>query len=166
MFCPACGAEGQRADAYCTRCGEWLPNIRSLARRRGRGSSTPEERITKMLVFSALSVAFGLFSAIALYATYLGSGDSKWSVYLAAAFCLVIAIYQAVNFFYALELRQRMKRGRNQSGREVASGERQPTAPALNPADTSQFVPASSVTDRTTELLNSTPRMAESNKEK
>ena len=30
---------------------------------------------------SAISSLAALFSAVALYATYLGSGDAKWSVY-------------------------------------------------------------------------------------
>ena len=47
---------------------------------------------------SALSTIAALFSAIALYATYVGAGDAKWSVYVAAAFCLCIAGWQTSSF--------------------------------------------------------------------
>jgi len=101
---------------------------------------------------SALSTLAALFSAIALYATYLGSGDAKWSVYFAAAFCLCIAGWQSSSFFVTLKLRRRMANARNQS---AATGEleRGQTSPALNPADMSAFVAAPSVTENTTRTL-------------
>jgi hypothetical protein len=61
---------------------------------------------------SALSTLAALFSAIALYATYLGGGDAKWSVYLAAAFCVCIAGWQASIFIATLKLRLRLSKGR------------------------------------------------------
>jgi hypothetical protein len=85
MFCPMCGTESQNPNAYCKRCGEWLPDIktrtpaRSVERRRNRNIFTG-------LFMSALSTLAALFSAIALYATYLGAGDAKWSVYVARRF--------------------------------------------------------------------------------
>ena len=30
MFCPKCGSGGQRAESYCKRCGEWLPEADAL----------------------------------------------------------------------------------------------------------------------------------------
>ena len=32
MFCPKCGADAQKAESYCTRCGEWLPDVNSFTR--------------------------------------------------------------------------------------------------------------------------------------
>ena len=28
MFCPSCGAGDQAANAYCKRCGDWLPEFK------------------------------------------------------------------------------------------------------------------------------------------
>jgi uncharacterized membrane protein YvbJ len=74
MFCPNCGAADQSPNAYCKRCGEWLADKKSFG---GRGASKPEERITTMIVFNGLSVLLALFSAIALYATYLNTPEAK-----------------------------------------------------------------------------------------
>ena len=86
MFCPSCGADSQTANAYCKRCGAWLPEFKH--RSSAFGGETPQQNIFTGMFMSALSAIVALFSAIALYATYLGS-DAKWSIYLAAAFCFM-----------------------------------------------------------------------------
>jgi hypothetical protein len=72
MYCSICGADNQTPDAYCKRCGEWLPDIKA---RRGLafGGETPQQTLFTGLFMSALSTLAALVSAIALYATYLGS---------------------------------------------------------------------------------------------
>src|SRR5918992_147883 len=82
MFCPNCGADSQTANAYCKRCGDWLPNLKRRSRA-AFGGETPQQNIFTGLFLSALSAAVALFSAIALYATYLGTDEAKWSIYLA-----------------------------------------------------------------------------------
>lgn len=155
MFCPACGAPGQNVESFCTRCGEWLPNM--TKRSRHGGPAKPEDRMKQMLVFSAISAVFGLFSAVALYATYLGTSEAKWSVYLAGSFCMVIAVHQTINFFFALELRQRLKRARTNTSMlpKEQSGQR---PLSLDAAHTMPFVDPQSVTENTTELLDPVPR--------
>ena len=155
MFCPSCGTDNQAAKGYCKRCGEWLPEFkrRSLA----FGGETPQQNVFTGLFLSALSVAFALFSAIALYATYLGTNDAKWSVYVAAGFCLCIAGWQLSSFIVGLKLRRRLNRARE--GVEDDSRLQDATAsPALPPADMSNFVRAQSVTENTTELLQPSKR--------
>ncbi len=100
---------------------------------------------------SAFSTLAALFSAIALYATYLGSGDAKWSVYVAAAFCLCIAAWQASSFVVGLRLRQRLKKAREGL---ASTPELQPKPPhqALEAGDRAALVD-SSVTENTTTLL-------------
>ena len=106
---------------------------------------------------SALSAAIALFSAIALYATYLGTDEAKWSIYIAAAFCLCIAGWQLSSFVVGLKLRRRLNRARE--GVEVDSQLKEGQgAPALPPSDMSNFVRAQSVTENTTELLQSLDR--------
>src|SRR5260370_35426895 len=118
MFCPSCGAADQSPNAYCKRCGEWLADKKSFS---GRSASKPEERMTAMIVFNGLSALLALFSAITLYATYLNTPEAKWSVYVAGACCLVIAIHQMISLSFALELKLRLKRGQTDAGQLIAS---------------------------------------------
>ena len=155
MFCPGCGADGQSANAYCKRCGDWLPEFKR--RSSAFGGETPQQNIFTGLFLSALSAIVALFSAIALYATYLGADEAKWSIYLAAAFCLCIAGWQASSFVVGLKLRSRLNRAR--ADVEADSQLKQGTVlPALPPAEMSNFVKAQSVTEHTTELLQPVDR--------
>jgi len=155
MFCPACGAADQSPNAYCKRCGEWLADKKSFG---GRGASKPEQRITSMIVFNGLSALLALFSAIALYATYLNTPEAKWSVYAAGACCFVIAIHQMISMGFALELKVRLKRGQSDAGRAIVSKPGDNVA-ALGSGKTTQFVDVPLVTDNTTELLDRVPRV-------
>ena len=152
MFCPACGAENQTAKAYCKRCGEWLPEFKRRRSRRTFGGETPQQSILTSLFMSALSAAVAVFSAIALYATYLGTGQAKWSIYLAAAFCLCITGWQASSFAIGLKLRNRLNRAREGVGTDSLLDQGTVATP-LPPADMSNFVNAQSVTENTTELV-------------
>src|SRR6478672_2607076 len=99
MYCSNCGTPEQIAKTYCRKCGKWI------------GTGAPEERMTVMIVFNLLSAIFGAAAAIALYSTYFGDKTAKWSVYVAATFCLIISVYQTLSFFFALNLRSRLKQG-------------------------------------------------------
>src|SRR5215471_8803220 len=140
MYCSNCGAEHQIANAYCKRCGEWLPDLKNRTRL-AFGGETPQQNIFTTLFLSGLSSLAALFSAVALYATYLGSGNAKWSVYFAAAFCLCIAGWQASSFLVMLKLKRRMNAARNEPVITAELNERTIT-PSLNPADVSAFVPS------------------------
>ena len=159
MFCPNCGAADQKPNAYCKRCGEWLANKKSFS---GRGASKPEERMTAMIVFNGLSALLALFSAIALYATYLGTPEAKWSVYTAGACCIVIAVHQMLSFAFALEFKLRLKRG-SANTRPALGSEPGGRVAALGSGDTTQLVNARGVTENTTELLEAVPRVKEPN---
>jgi hypothetical protein len=154
MFCPNCGAADQNANAYCKRCGQWLADKKSLG---GHGASRPEQRMTSMIVFNGLSALLALFSAIALYATYLNTPEAKWSVYVAGASCFVITIHQLISLAFALEIKSRLKRGKADVGqppiKEVAKN-----FGALGDGKTTPFVDAGSVTESTTEILEAVPR--------
>ena len=153
MFCPDCGAENQTANAYCKRCGDWLPDLkrRSLG---AFGGETPQQNIFTGLFLSGLSAAVALFSAIALYATYLGTNEAKWSIDLAAGFCLCIAGWQSSSFFVTLRLRKRFNDSR-QSLVQPSELSKPESVAALNAGDLSAFVSTPSVTENTTELLRS-----------
>ena len=157
MFCPACGAADQSPNAYCKRCGEWLTDKRSFG---GRGASKPEQRITSMIVFNGLSALLGLFSAIALYVTYLNTPEAKWSVYVAGACCFVIAIHQMISMGFALELKLRLKRGQSDAGQQAIISKPGDIVAALSSGKTTQFVQPPVVTENTTELLEAVPRLS------
>ena len=155
MFCPSCGAASQSPNAYCKRCGEWLAERKHFG---GRGASRPEERMTTMMVFNGLSALLALFSAIALYATYLNTPEAKWSVYAAAACCLVIAVHQMLSMLFVLELKLRLKRAHDEGGGAIET-KAPDTVPALGSGEATQFVNPPEVTENTTELLEKVPRM-------
>ena len=150
MFCPTCGASDQTPKSYCRRCGEWL------ADRAGRSSARPEQRMNVMVVFNALSAFMALFAAIALYATYLGKPEAKWSIYVAGAFCSVIAVHQVISFGFALELRLRSRRGRKDLPTTADSANAEPGG-HLNGLNTGQILEIPTVTENTTELLQEAP---------
>ncbi|MGH9828037.1 MAG: hypothetical protein ACREDR_32855 [Blastocatellia bacterium] len=147
MFCPHCGTAEQKPDAFCRRCGQWLANHKSAGHHKAR---TPTHIMRDMAVFSGVNALLALVSAIVLYSTYLGSKDAKWSVYVAAACSLVIAIHQTISFFFNLQLRRRFAR----EGPETVQEIRPKPEQALMPAPiTGMLIDQPSVTERTTELL-------------
>ena len=150
MYCPKCGTGNQAAKAYCKSCGEWLPDLNTKTRNRF-GGETPQQIVSTSLFMSAITMLAALFSAIALYLTYLGNGDAKWSVYVAAAFCVCIAGWQASSFFVTLRLRQRLKHNRENVPAELSEPQR---ARVLNEGDRSAFVDVTSVTENSTSLLD------------
>jgi hypothetical protein len=100
------------------------------------GVDTPQQNVFTGLFMSALSAVVALFSAIALYAAYLGTDQAKWSIYLPAAFCLCIARWQASSFVVGLKLRRKLNRAR--AGLEINSQLKQAMgSPTLPPADMS-----------------------------
>lgn len=166
MFCPTCGAGEQRADAYCTRCGQWLTDANAAQGhwhpvfRRAR---TPEQRMRMMLVFNAMDAALALAAAILLFSTQMGRGEAQAHVFIAAAFCIVIAVHQVVSLLVNLKIQRRLKRAREEKAAEaLASGAHAGAAPALGAGDSGLFVNVQgSVTENTTELLNAVPRQTE-----
>lgn len=138
MYCTNCGASEQSSKTYCRHCGKWI------------GGSPPDDRLTVMIIFNGLSALFGAVSAIALFVTYLGRPSAKWSVYLAATFCLIISVYQSLSFLFALNMKRRLKEGQsNNTARLNAVRDTN----ELRSGDSSDFISVSSVTEQTTELL-------------
>jgi hypothetical protein len=147
MFCPQCGAPDQNAKSYCRRCGEWLADA----------STTPEQRMKVMMIFNGLNSLMALAAAIILYSTYLGTPEAKWSIYVAAAFCSVIAVHQAISFGFALDLRLRSWRIRKELPPTSASVRTEPPG-HLEGRDTDQILDLPSVTENTTRILQEAPR--------
>jgi hypothetical protein len=138
MFCTNCGASEQSLKTYCRKCGKWI------------GVAPPDERLSVMIVFNALSALFGIVSAIALWITYVGSVGAKWSIYVAFTFCLVISVYQILSSLFAINLRRRLKQGQKIEVTELRETRNTNELPA---GDSDSFIAVNSITENTTELL-------------
>lgn len=121
-----------------------------------------------MLVFNTLDAVLALASAIIIFATQAGRAGHASLVYLAAAFCIVIAAHQIISLGVNLKIQRRLKRARTGDANAAAAtavlaGETNAHAHALNPADSALFtgVQRRSVTENTTELLDAVPRQTE-----
>jgi len=132
MYCSSCGAPEQAPKTYCRHCGKWI------------GTAPPEERITVMIIFNALSAVFAAVAAFVLF----GKSSATWAINLAATFCLIITVYQTLTFFFALDLRRRLKQGQTTPS-EIEAGK----VLELNEADNAASIRPNSVTENTTELL-------------
>jgi len=147
MFCPYCGTPEQNSKTYCRRCGEWLAAL----------SSKPQQRMKVMMVFNALNSFMALFAAVILYGTYLGTPEIKWSVYVGAALCSVIAVHQMISFAFALELRLR-SRGIDKDLTLATHGVEAGFADQIEDRDTNRILSMPSVTEDTTAMLKDAPR--------
>lgn len=154
MFCPKCGADGQKADAYCKRCGEWLPDMPGIIRRAlwGQGIK-PEQRIKTMLIWQAISTVLALFSAIALLAHGSNAGDAKKLVYIVSSICFVIAAIQVDNFFVGLRMRQTFKRSRSDADRAMEPSA-ESGAPSFKSPGAAGITSARGAVEATTRRLN------------
>jgi hypothetical protein len=97
-----------------------------------------------MIIFNALSALFATIAAILLFA----KPEGRWTINLAGTFCLIISVYQALSFAFALNLKRRMKQGQEKSEK---IGFKEPGK--LPGADTANVIRPQSITENTTELL-------------
>jgi hypothetical protein len=152
MFCPQCGTPDQNSQTYCRRCGEWL----------AESSSKPDQRMKVMMVFNGLNSLMALIAAIALYSTYIGMPEAKWSIYVAGALCSVIAVHQLISFIFALGLRRRSGGIKDEMSPTYASNS-EPIG-QLEGRETRQILDMPSVTENTTRILEEAPRRSSDTK--
>jgi hypothetical protein len=151
MFCPKCGSGEQSPEAYCRNCGVWLTDPDTSA----RGGSifrktTREEKIRKIRTLELISIGLSLASAAIIFSFLFGSLD-RGLLFLAMACGIVVAVYQAITMYLGHKVTKTLPRPLPQS--EKLSD----NAPALvmPPSPTRQLNVPASVTDRTTDLLES-----------
>lgn len=155
MFCPKCGADGQTAESYCKRCGEWLPDLDAIRRPGLFRKRTRDEKIRKMRVLEAVSAGLSL-TAAAIVTSVLVAGTDVQLLFLATLCCVVVAVYQIVNFYLGYKLHQRIDQSRSNTPDKINAAEE--TFGRLSAADTTPFVNRDSVIENTTELLEPVPR--------
>lgn len=161
MFCPKCGADDQSAESYCKRCGEWLPDLDTIRRPGLFRKRTREEKIRKMRVLEAVSAALSLTAGGIITAVQVAGADTQL-LQLAVLCCVIVAVYQMVNFYLGHKLQQRIDQSRSGLPDEINPAEE--AFGRLNAADTSNFANRASVVENTTELLEPLPRQAKRNK--
>lgn len=155
MFCPKCGANGQTAESYCKRCGKWLPDLDAILRPGLFRKRTRDEKIRKMRVLEAVSAGLSL-TAAAIVTSVLVAGADVQLLFLAAFCCVVVAVYQIVNFYLGYKLHQRIDQSRSDTPDKIDAAEED--FGRLSAADTTPFVNRASVIENTTELLEPLPR--------
>jgi hypothetical protein len=148
MFCPKCGASDQRPESYCRRCGEWLPDIDAPTQAGLFRKRTRDEKIRKMRILEVVSAALAFTSAAIIFLVLSGRGDTGL-LNLAGICCIVIAVYQAVNFYFGYTLQPKRNKEHPQEGREIKRERDLP--PALD--GYANVIDMPSVTDNTTELI-------------
>ena len=156
MFCPKCGADGQTAESYCKRCGEWLPDIDALARPKVFSKLSRDEKIAKMRVLEMVSAGLSVTSAAVILSVLAGGNDMQ-ILFLALICCVLVAVYQIVNFYLGHKLQRKIERSRAEGIDEIeALAEKK--VEMLGPADATPFVGKGSVVENTTQLLEPIPR--------
>lgn len=156
MFCPKCGADGQSSESYCKRCGEWLPDLDTIRSPRLFRKRTREEKIRKMRVLEAVSAALSLTAAAIISSVLVAGGDVQL-LFLAALCCVIVALYQIVNFYLGYKLQRGIDQSRTTTSNNIEAAE---DFRRLSAADTTAFVNRASVVENTTELLEPLPREA------
>jgi hypothetical protein len=152
MFCPKCGAGEQNTESYCRRCGEWLPDMETRPRTGLFRKRTREQKLRKMRVLEAMSAALAIASAVMIFSFKPSHSDDV--LHLAGMFCVAIAVYQLVHFYFGLTLQR--NRGKNQIENERETGKRTSNLPESLNDGQRDFVKLPSVTENTTELFRPT----------
>ena len=152
MFCPKCGVDAQNAESYCTRCGEWLPDLNSLRRPGLFRKRTREEKIRKMRVLEAISAGLALTAAAMIFAVLSGSADTQL-LFLSLLCCVIVAVYQIVNFYLGSTLQKKIEQSRLKL--ETLPHK---TAEQLGSGESTTFVNPQSVVENTTKHLDAVPR--------
>ena len=152
MFCPKCGADAQNAESYCTRCGEWLPDLNSFTRPGLFRKRTREEKIRKMRVLEAISAGLSLTAAAVIFAVIGGTADTQL-LFLSLLCCLIVAVYQIVNFYLGSTLQKKIEQSRLKAETLPHKGVEQ-----LGPGESTTFVNPQSVVENTTKHLDAVPR--------
>ena len=152
MFCPKCGADAQNAESYCTRCGEWLPDLDAHTRPGLFRKRTREEKIRKMRILEAISAGLALTAAAMIFAVRSGSADPQL-LFLSLLCCLIIAVYQIVNFYLGSTMQKKITQSRMKEDilPEQRVGE-------LDSGESTTFVNPHSVVENTTKHLDAVPR--------
>lgn len=117
---------------------------------------TRDQKLQKMRSLEAVSAGLSL-TAAAIIIGILSTGRNAEMLPLAALCCILVAVYQAVNFYLGYKLQHRIDRSRAGNVDEIKAWSEKSTQRLTSP-DAAHFVDGSSVVENTTELLDPIPR--------
>jgi hypothetical protein len=151
MFCPKCGSDGQSANSYCKRCGQWITGGE------GRtwydsGEMSPDRTLKVLGAFNVLGAVLAFACGVALFAALMTKKGVYFFGGLVSIYCILLAAFQVLTYVGGRRLRRRLEAARGTESKELRGG-----APALGAADTAPFGASPSVSERTTELLEPLP---------
>jgi hypothetical protein len=148
MYCFKCGEGAQNAEAYCRRCGTFMPDPDKVVKR----ETPPEQHLKANIVLSMMTILVSFVLAGLLYTFFFGRDNTHPVIYLTAGFLSAIGFWNIQTFVRNLKLRKQIVESKRNSqfltANSIEAGEL--GEPAYSP-----FVPAS-VTDRTTNRLYKT----------
>ena len=151
MFCPPCGVEGQ-AETYCRQCGTWLPDLSPASQRRGPfRKMTRDERILKMRILGLIGGGLSIGTAAIIF-SFLFTGANRQLLFLAAFASLIVAAYQAVNFYLGYRVFKRPTVSDEAATEQNHIAGKPP--PVLSRANDEAFTAPGSVTEGTTQRLD------------
>jgi hypothetical protein len=104
-----------------------------------------------MRILEVVSAALAFTSAAIIFSVLSGSGDTSL-LNLAGICCIIIAVYQAVNFYFGYTLQPKRNKEHLQEGREIEQ-RKEDLPPALDGYREERFIEMPTVTENTTELL-------------
>lgn len=162
IFCARCGASGQKTEAYCRSCGEWLPDPAAgrlgPGRLRGVSPEGKQRRIYLLQLLSALAAAAaGLLTLAVLF------GAHRDVLLIPTLLCFVVVAWQVVASFLGRSIQAR--RSQELAGGNTTLPAAQGQArPALGAAETADLIRPPSVTENTTALLDRVPARKERKK--
>jgi hypothetical protein len=145
-------------EAYCKRCGEWLPDIDALTRPGLLRRLTREEKIRKMRLLEMISAGLSLIS-VAVILTVLAGQNDKQFLSLAVICCTLVAVYQMVNFYLGYKLKPKVTKEKEEK-RAAIDAKAEGEVRMLGEADKNHFVEIPSVVEHTTKQLDAVPRVS------
>lgn len=159
MFCPNCGKPDQAKNSYCRACGQFLPDLNSMARP-GFGGHTPQDNARSISFLSLIAGIISVFAGIWMYVTRF---NAPVVLYIAAAVLICNALWHFSNMYIARKLSTRIDPQRSSAtDASNISGEASDNVPtldyvppvnALPAAETNKFITPDSVTEPTTKKL-------------
>jgi hypothetical protein len=150
MFCPKCGSDGQAANSYCKRCGQWIAGGEGRAWY-DSGEMSPDRTLKVLGGFNVFGAALACACGVALFTALMMKKGVYFFGGLVSVYCILLAAFQLLTYVGARRLRRRLEGAR---GAALGGGG---TAPALGAADTAPFGATPSVSERTTDLLEPVP---------
>ncbi|HWS55661.1 MAG TPA: hypothetical protein VN228_16095 [Pyrinomonadaceae bacterium] len=153
MFCPGCGSEGQRADAYCKRCGRWIHGGGAGLAWYEFGKASPEDTLKTVSSLNVVCSVMAFACGVALFASLMLKTGIYFVGGLVSVYCILLALFQTWSYAVGRKLRRRLREAR-ESGAGPGEGA---AAPVLGPAEASRLAAAPSVAEQTTKHLEPVP---------